>query len=132
MDNFNPFPVSSLASLLHWRILSLLRKDSGLINFTNEKILRVYHTENNFIDSHFHLDMLLRRVGSSDSAQYSTCKGVGFSYFFSFSGSSDHIQFMIANFCFPTSWPTSKERENIREEKRIRLTFGIHPRIIST
>lgn len=132
MDNFKPFPVSSLAALLHWRILSLLRKDSGLINFTTEKILQVYHTENNFIDSHFHLDTLLRRVGSSDSAQYSTCKRVGFSDFCSFSGSSDHMQFMIANFCFPTSWPTSKKREKIREEKRIRLTFGIHPRIVNT
>ena len=43
-------------------------------------------------------------------------EGVGFSDFFSFSGSSDHMQFMIVNFCFPTSWPTSKEREKIREE----------------
>ena len=40
------------------------------------------------------------------------------------------MQFGIANFCFPSSWPSSHEREVIREEKRIRLTFGIHPRIV--
>jgi len=72
-----------------------------------------------FIDSHFHLDTILKRVGSSDFFQFT----IEASY-------NDVMQFGIANFCFPSSWPSSHEREVIREEKRIRLTFGIHPRIV--
>jgi len=61
----------------------------------------------------------LKRVGSSDFFQFTIEKG-----------HNDKIEYAIANYCFPTAWPSSKERDEIRKDSRVKLTFGIHPRIV--
>ena len=37
---------------------------------------------------------------------------------------------LVANYCFPRNWPDSHHQGEIRKDERLRLTFGIHPRIV--
>ena len=41
------------------------------------------------------------------------------------------LQYAIANYCFPHHWPNSTKRDQIRKDERIRMTFGIHPRLVN-
>lgn len=38
---------------------------------------------------------------------------------------------IITNYCYPRNWPPSKMRSRVREDPRIRFTYGIHPRIVT-
>ncbi|CAG2223317.1 tatD [Mytilus edulis] len=118
-----PYPAVSLSSLLHWKVLSLLTLDSGYLDTSTEQRLQLYipPVKINFVDSHFHLEKLRRRVGSSDFPQFNTDKDQ----------IKNFLQFGISNYCFPKKWPSSSEREKIREDKRVRLTFGLHPRTVN-
>ncbi|OWF55564.1 hypothetical protein KP79_PYT00229 [Mizuhopecten yessoensis] len=40
------------------------------------------------------------------------------------------LQALVANFCYPRNWPSTAERESIRKDQKIYLTFGIHPRLV--
>ncbi|CAC5425679.1 tatD [Mytilus coruscus] len=76
------------------------------------------------IDSHFHLDQLCRQIGSgafqdlNDLGCQSTYK--------------TELKYAIANFVFPSAWPNSAQRSEFRKDNRLRFTFGIHPKIISS
>ncbi|CAC5356177.1 tatD [Mytilus coruscus] len=37
---------------------------------------------------------------------------------------------VLSNYCYPRNWPSSDLRSKIRKDNRIKLTFGIHPRIV--
>jgi len=41
------------------------------------------------------------------------------------------LQLLITNYCFPHNWPTSGARHKFRKDKRLKLTFGIHPRLVN-
>ncbi|CAG2185742.1 tatD [Mytilus edulis] len=75
-------------------------------------------------DSHFHLDTLLVRTGCSGFHElsdfgtreyYKTC-----------------MMFMVANFCFPSSWPNSSQRTELRKTPSVHFSFGIHPRTVNS
>ncbi|CAG2211909.1 unnamed protein product [Mytilus edulis] len=75
-------------------------------------------------DSHFHLDTLLVRTGCSGSHElsdfgtreyYKTC-----------------MMFMVANFCFPSSWPNSSQRTELRKTPAVHFILGIHPRTVNS
>ena len=40
-----------------------------------------------------------------------------------------HLPFVIANYVYPTKWDFIGDR--MREDPRIKLTFGIHPHMIT-
>ncbi|CAC5414738.1 tatD [Mytilus coruscus] len=42
------------------------------------------------------------------------------------------LKYAIANFVFPSAWPNSAQRSEFRKDNRLRFTFGIHPKIISS
>ncbi|CAC5377521.1 tatD [Mytilus coruscus] len=44
---------------------------------------------------------------------------------------SVEIQFLIFNYCFPRIWQSSKDRQQLRKDSRLRFTFGKHPRMVS-
>ncbi|CAC5372731.1 tatD [Mytilus coruscus] len=69
-----PYPVVSLSSLLHWKVLSLLVLDSGYLDITTEQSFQLYRppVNINYVDSHFHMDKLRWRIGSSDFPQFNT------------------------------------------------------------
>ena len=76
-------------------------------------------------DSHFHLDQLMKRARCSDlhelddlntSAQFPGVK----------------LKYLVANYCYPDTFPSALQRSNIRKDDRVFFTFGLHPRLISS
>jgi Tat protein secretion system quality control protein TatD with DNase activity len=39
---------------------------------------------------------------------------------------------MIANYCFPLSWPSSTQRTELRKTPSVHFSFSIHPRIVNS
>ena len=81
---------------------------------------KVQPTVVNIIDSHFHLDMLSRKFKTNSLPIYS----------WDWNDRQYQIKHLVANYCFPRNWPGSSVRSTIREDDRIWLTFGIHPRLV--
>ncbi|CAG2207161.1 tatD [Mytilus edulis] len=52
------------------------------------------------------------------------------SLFWTWSNKDYQISHLISNYCYPRNWPSSDLRSKIRQDNRIKLTFGIHPRIV--
>ncbi|OWF49765.1 deoxyribonuclease TATDN2 [Mizuhopecten yessoensis] len=44
-------------------------------------------------------------------------------------GESERI-FGIAKYCFPLNWSSSTQRDRIRKDGRVRMTFGFHPKVV--
>ena len=126
--NSSVYPDAGLRILLHWKILAILIRKTGIpLSFYREVSWPVEAQPESkiisYIDSHFHLDVFCRRVGCSDLSSLDwPDKDRDIQY---------ELKFAIANFCYPDLWPSSSQRDKIREDERIRLTFGIHPRIVS-
>lgn len=43
-----------------------------------------------------------------------------------------YLTFMVANYCFPLSWPSSIQRTELRKTPSVHFSFGIHPRIVNS
>ncbi|CAG2254367.1 tatD [Mytilus edulis] len=122
------YPPTDPHSLLHWKILALLiaHTESGENLVTFEKELELHPTQItkhlvSLVDSHFHLDLYLKETRHSGLPSLTwdeTDRHV-------------EIQFLISNYCFPRNWPSSKDRHQLRKDKRLLFTFGIHPRMVS-
>ncbi|CAC5378768.1 tatD [Mytilus coruscus] len=73
---------------------------------------------------HFHIDTLLARTGCSGFHELSDY------------GTREHyktcLMFMVANFCFPSSWPSSSQSTELRKTPSVHFSFGIHPRIVNS
>ncbi|CAG2199895.1 tatD [Mytilus edulis] len=131
--------VYSLHSLIHWKVLvivlSKLQSDQQhwLKTFEEYKsaagiplgpLAIKLSGPISIADSHFHLDTLLVRTGCSGFHElsdfgtreyYKTC-----------------MMFMVANFCFPSSWPNSSQRTELRKTPSVHFSFGIHPRTVNS
>ncbi|CAC5408848.1 unnamed protein product [Mytilus coruscus] len=125
--NFIVQPPYSIPFLLQWRILASLiqqtEMDENIISIEQIKSLRPVIEENKTLrltDSHFHLDMLSKKLGTNSLPPLS----------WTWSNTDYRISYLISNYCYPRNWPSSKLRSEIRKDKRIKLTFGIHPRIV--
>jgi Tat protein secretion system quality control protein TatD with DNase activity len=72
-----------------------------------------------FIDTHFHLDVLIRKLKTM-------CKELNFDEVEGMLGPfhQHHLLFGIANYVYPSLWQCW--REQVNTHSRIRLTFGIH------
>jgi len=111
-----------LHSIIHWSILSTLiyetESPESVLDF---EIKSRYIGEQDefvyFMDSHFHLDMLSRKAGYSDLP-------IG-----DLDEAGELLDIAIANYCFSRNWPSYSERIKIKKDTRVRLTFGIHPRM---
>ncbi|CAG2227153.1 unnamed protein product [Mytilus edulis] len=120
-------PPYSIPFLLHWRILASLiqQTEMGENIISVEKIkslrpvLEVKETLH-LTDSHFHLDMLSKKIGTISLPHF----------FWTWSNKDYQISHLISNYCYPRNWPSSDLRSKIRQDNRIKLTFGIHPRIV--
>ena len=42
------------------------------------------------------------------------------------------LTFMVANYCFPLSWPSSTQRTELRKTPSVHFSFSIHPRIVNS
>lgn len=80
-----------MAIVLHWRILAMVPKDAGIQDLKTIRKFQLYTPLLiiKFTDSHFHLDTLLKRVGSSDFFQFTIEKE-----------HNDKIEHAIANYFF--------------------------------
>ncbi|XP_063442890.1 putative deoxyribonuclease TATDN2 [Mytilus trossulus] len=122
------YPPTDPHSLLHWKILALLiaHTESGENLVTFERELELHPTQRtkhlvSLVDSHFHLDLYLKETRHSGLPSLTwdeTDRHV-------------EIQFLISNYCFPRNWPSSKDRHQLRKDKRLMFTFGIHPRMVA-
>ncbi|VDI49305.1 Hypothetical predicted protein [Mytilus galloprovincialis] len=74
-------------------------------------------------DSHFHLDTLLVLTGCSGFHELSD---FGTRYYY-----KTCMMFMMANFCFPSSWQTSSQRTKLRKTPFVHFSFGIHSRTVN-
>ncbi|CAG2233876.1 unnamed protein product [Mytilus edulis] len=120
------FPPSAIYSLVHWKILALLLKGTedaeNLITFEKEISLYQCSIQKAIMvtDSHFHLDKMKQQARFSGLPIYKWKDGE----------SVYQIRHLIANYAFPRRWPTIEEMGEIRRDRRIRSTAGIHPRIV--
>ncbi|XP_052685322.1 putative deoxyribonuclease TATDN2 [Crassostrea angulata] len=121
----------SVASLVHWRIISNLLQlllPAGQIDVISTMQELTYspvipsdmfsQVGLRFGDSHFHLDILLSRTTVSDFGVLEAMYG---EYEF-------QLDVAIANYVFPDHWECFREQAN---DLRIYLTFGIHPHVTS-
>ncbi|VDI00835.1 Hypothetical predicted protein [Mytilus galloprovincialis] len=131
--------VYSLHSLIHWKVLVIVISKLQPDQQHWLKTFEEYKSEAgislgplaiklsgpiSIADSHFHLDTLLVRTGCSGFHElsdfgtreyYKTC-----------------MMFMVANFCFPSSWPNSSQRTELRKTPSVHFSFGIHPRTVNS
>ncbi|CAG2249195.1 tatD [Mytilus edulis] len=120
------FPPSAIYSLVHWKILALLLKGTedaeNLITFEKEISLYQCSIQKAIMvtDSHFHLDKMKQQARFSGLPIYKWKDGE----------SVYQIRHLVANYAFPRRWPTIEEMGEIRRDRRIRSTAGIHPRIV--
>ncbi|CAC5385263.1 unnamed protein product [Mytilus coruscus] len=86
-----PYHAVSLSSLLHLKVLSLLHLDSEYLDITTEERLQLYGPPViiNYVDSHFHMDNLRWRVGSSDFLRFNSDRDQV----------TDFLQFGISSYC---------------------------------
>ena len=115
-------------TLLHWKILSQLislsENKENLVSFEQPKYIQSYTfvpPHISLVDSHFHLDILSKISGDDTLPPYQWRWG-GIDY---------SISHLITNYCYPRNWPSSKIRSRVREDPRIKFTYGIHPRIVT-
>ena len=73
-----------------------------------------------FVDSHFHLDMY------SKETRYSGLPSMIWE-----EDENVELQFLVANYCFSHNWPSINQRQEIRKDSRLHITFGIHPRQVN-
>ncbi|XP_063446962.1 putative deoxyribonuclease TATDN2 [Mytilus trossulus] len=132
-------PLMEIYHILHWKILKNL---IGYLNSDEQLWFLKFEERKNkdglqigqlstklsgplpIIDSHFHLDQLCRQMGSG---AFQDLDDLG-----SQSMYETQLRYAIANFVFPSAWPNSSQRSEFRKDHRLRFTFGIHPKIISS
>lgn len=121
------FPPSGIHSLLHWKILALLicktESTENITSYEKEHNLFPVHSVIKmvrFVDSHFHLDMY------SKETRYSGLPSMTWE-----EDENVELQFLVSNYCFPHNWPSSNQRQEIRKDPRLHITFGIHPRLVN-
>ncbi|CAC5407141.1 tatD [Mytilus coruscus] len=100
---------------------------SAVFHWTDIPLLKFYNKKNRFdveaimvTDSHFHLDKIKQQARFSGLSIYKWNDGE----------SVYQIRHLVANCAFPRRWPAREEMEEIRKDRRIRTTAGIHPRIV--
>lgn len=121
------YPPTHISSLLHWKILSMLIFQTGnsenLIHFDKQELL--YKCTNikeiQVSDAHLHMDIICKTARSSGLPQYK----------WEDSDQTFKVAYLITNFAFPNKWPSTNRREEIRKDERIRMTIGIHPRLVN-
>lgn len=73
-------------------------------------------------DAHFHLDQSVRC--NSGAVPYGLDAENTQQTF------NTTLKFLIANYVYPDSWPSSSDRSEAWKDQRIYFTFGLHPRLI--
>ncbi|CAG2227663.1 tatD [Mytilus edulis] len=132
-------PLLEIYHILHWKILKNL---IGYLNSDEQLWLLKFEERKNkeglqigqlstklsgplhIIDSHFHLDQLCRQMGSG---AFQDLDDLGSQSIY-----KTELKYAIANFVFPSAWPNSAQRSEFRKDNRLRFTFGIHPKIVSS
>ena len=91
--------------------------------YESEQPLRKEKPEICVADAHLHLDILLKRksVRYSDLPLHEQ----------EFEDRHYKVCHLVSNFCFPHHWRSTSDRRNMRRDKRLQMTIGIHPRIIN-
>lgn len=120
-SEFTLSPPNSPSCLLHWRVL--LSIISTVTSHSQENIAKFDTLQPVISDAHFHLDRLCEVTGTSGLPQTTVS---------SRSGVSVKLQHAIANFVFPSSWPSSSHRSSMRKDNRLHFTYGIHPRVAAS
>lgn len=134
-SSFTLSPPNHLACLLHWRMMALIisKLPSHLLSSISsfgEGALPICHRVSpevssspsssslpaSLIDSHFHLDKLLR---------VSSLKNI--SEIQSLFSTEIPLSAAISNFCFPEHWPWFKTNDIFLDNNIIYSSFGIHP-----
>lgn len=115
-----------LHSLIHWKVLVIILSKLNPDQQQWLKCFEVYKSATGLplgplgvkhsgpipiADSHFHMDTLMARSGFHELS----C-----------------LTFMVANYCFPLSWPSSTQRTELRKTRSVHFSFSIHPRIVNS
>lgn len=118
-----------LHSLIHWKVLVIILSKLNPDQQQWLKCFEVYKSTTGLplgplgvkhsgpipiADSHFHMDTLMARTGCSGFHELSC------------------LTFMVANYCFPLSWPSSTQRTELRKTPSVHFSFSIHPRIVNS
>ncbi|CAC5366892.1 unnamed protein product [Mytilus coruscus] len=135
---FDNFGQTYIHSLLHWKILKIV---ISKLTAEQQNLIQTFEEQKDrfglfngclstkptgplmAVDAHFHLDQLMVKTGLTGIHELDDM------------GTSDlfktKLSFLIANYCNPAKFPSSAERSEIRKDHRIRLSFGMHPRIVN-
>ena len=71
------------------------------------------------VDAHIHLTELLARTGDQDLEEVLHHQPGNIRL---------EVGGVVSNHCFPNRWPGAREREELRRDSRVHLSFGIHPK----
>ncbi len=130
-DKYEIAPPNSLASLTHWKVISvLLEKIPNMINEIKEDTqcadinganMRelVFSPDVTFIDCHFHPDKLMEHLHCLEWEEV-VAKAI-YTYYYK-------PQYLIASLVFPRGWDIMEE---LLTDPTIRISLGIHPRLAS-
>ncbi|XP_062605129.1 putative deoxyribonuclease TATDN2 [Saccostrea cucullata] len=134
---FSIHPPTSVASLVHWRIICNLlqlllpagQRDviatmqeltfSGNLLAPVLSLSRPDLLQQHFGDSHFHLDILLSRTRLRDFSALED----------EFGDPDFRLSVAIANYVFPEHWERFRQQAR---DPRIYLTFGLHPHTVKS
>ncbi|CAC5409903.1 tatD [Mytilus coruscus] len=136
---FDNFGQTYIHSLLHWKILKIV---ISKLTAEQQNMIQTFEEQKDrfglfsgclstkptgplmAVDAHFHLDQLMVKTGLTGIHELDDMD------------TSDlfktKLSFLIAKYCNPAKFPSSTERSEIRKDHRIRLSFGMHPRIVNS
>ncbi len=133
-------PPSSLACLLHWRVqvglLALLTEEQQQevkasqcqeqLSFAVNLAVKREGLQgcNVLVDSHCHLKRWLQEARYKDLGEL-----LRNTDFRGCNSPDAVVTRVVTNFIWPDHWPRSEERDGFREDGRVSMTFGVHPRV---
>ena len=127
-DTFSISPPNHVVCILHWKILVKLLAFLKIIDDWSEfkrfnfpislPVQRQLGTQLSFIDSHCHLDTIMKAMNfrTFSHLQANLCSG------------EPHLQLCISNFVFPSRWFTIKHL--LGKSPSVYGTIGVHPHAV--
>lgn len=133
-------PPNCEAAVLHWRIQVLVMNsltdsdchrlscfEPGQKRQRSPSPVPGLESPEQFVDCHFHLDMMLEGIGVNCYGEDSLTRALdNYPTIPALRGFA--LQFAVACFCFPSRFPSGSDRWNLLRDQRLRFAVGLHPK----
>ncbi|MES9884743.1 MAG: TatD family hydrolase [Sedimenticola sp.] len=119
---FTVSPPNHLLSILHWRNIMILVSHLPVHAQTSLRHCQppTPPTFPSYVDSHFHLDILLKKTSTHSYNQLEQRVSQG----------GTQISHAISNYVFPSSWPLIDAQ--VADDSSVYCTIGVHPHLVGS